>query len=47
MVRRDQRQMGEPIGLVEREALAGDKPRTARRVAQFVVAAEQDVRPPG
>jgi hypothetical protein len=47
MQRRDQRQVLQPIALVEREALARGEVRPTCAIAQLVVAAEQDVRPPG
>jgi hypothetical protein len=47
MMRRDKRQVGEPIGFVEREAFARNEPSAVRPVAQLVVAAELYVRPPG
>ncbi len=40
MVGREQRQVGKAVSLVEREPLAGDEPRPAVAVAEFVVAAE-------
>jgi hypothetical protein len=47
MARRDQRQMGEAVAFVEREALALGEACPAVAVTELVVAAENDVRLPG